>query len=227
MQNNDQQIDLGGLSFQRRLFSIFLRHFFKLLYHQFAWCYDLVAWVVSLGNWQKWVLSAIPYLKGPRVLEIGFGTGHLQLAAAQQAIVIFGLDESYQMTQITQARLTHHGFHPRVLRGDADKLPFMSESFSTIVMTFPSEYIFKPDTMAEIKRILVIGGRVVVLPLAWITGRSPLERLVAWINHITGQAPEWNPQALEPLIPAGFELAWEETRLSRSKLIIIQLIKVG
>jgi ubiquinone/menaquinone biosynthesis C-methylase UbiE len=44
----------------------------------FAWSYDLVAAVVSLGQWNHWVGSVLPYLPGVNILEIGHGPGHLQ-----------------------------------------------------------------------------------------------------------------------------------------------------
>ena len=62
-----------------RVMQTLLRIFFQLLYHPFAWAYDLVAGLVSLGRWKSWVLCGLPLLAG-RVLEIGFGPGHLQAA---------------------------------------------------------------------------------------------------------------------------------------------------
>ena len=59
------------------LIQILLQPIFHLLYHQFAWTYDFVAAFVSLGRWQDWVDAVVPFMSG-RVLEIGFGPGHLQ-----------------------------------------------------------------------------------------------------------------------------------------------------
>jgi ubiquinone/menaquinone biosynthesis C-methylase UbiE len=55
---------------------------FHLLYHQFAFTYDAVAWFVSLGQWQAWGQAALKRVRGPRVLEIGHGPGHLLIALA-------------------------------------------------------------------------------------------------------------------------------------------------
>jgi len=78
--------------------------FFNLLYHPFAWTYDLVAAIVSLGRWQDWLMQAMPYLSG-RVLEIGFGPGHLQVALNEAGMQAFGLDESRQMGRQARRRL--------------------------------------------------------------------------------------------------------------------------
>src|SRR5512136_2652338 len=96
--------DLSSLSSPRRLLFRFFRLFFHLLYHQFSWLYDFVAWLVSVGNWNKWVTSVIPYLDGPKILEIGFGPGHLQLALQQNNAMVFGIDESAHMVNIARNR---------------------------------------------------------------------------------------------------------------------------
>ncbi len=227
MHRTIDQRDLSHIPFLKRLLSIFLRTFFKLLYHQFAWCYDFVAWVVSLGHWNQWVVSVLPYLQGPRVLELGFGPGHLQTAMANQGITAFGLDESREMAYITQKRLRSFDIHSNLVRGDAISLPFRNEGFNQVVVTFPAEFILEPATIAEIKRILVSRGILLALPLAWLTGRKPWERLIAWINRVAGQAPVWNPVVLDPLRKAGFEVHWQEINLSNSKAILIQLVKPG
>jgi hypothetical protein len=56
--------------------------------------------------------------------------------------------------------------------------------------------------------VLAPGGRFVLLPLAWITGGSPLERLAAWLFRITGQAPKQAGQ-----IPAGVRDRFARARL--------------
>jgi len=225
MGKTNNHADVARLSFPQRFIYLSLRIFFKLLYHQFAWMYEFVAWTVSLGSWQKWVQAASPYIEGARVLEIGVGPGHLQLALQQKNNKIFGLDESRQMVKMANKRLRNHGFRPNLLRGDALTLPFVDESFNQVVMTFPSEYILKSATISEIRRTLVRGGMALILPVAWITGRKPWEWLVAWINRITGEAPDWNPGVLEPLKEAGFDVSWEMIDFSNSKIVLIRLRK--
>jgi len=216
---------IQNLSLPKRFLIIFLRTFFKLLYHQFAWAYDWVASIVSLGAWQQWVQSILPYLEGPRTLELGFGPGHLQVTLQQKGISVYGLDESSQMGRITHRRLTGLGFHPNLVRGYAQTLPFASKCFHQVVMTFPAEYLFNLTTFSEIHRVLIKGGVALILPLAWITGRKPLERVAAWVNRITGEAPVWDEKLLEPLKKLGFNVHWEMINLSSSQVLIIHLSK--
>jgi ubiquinone/menaquinone biosynthesis C-methylase UbiE len=225
MEKSNNLVGMSPPAFPKRILIVILRLFFKLLYHQFAWTYDWVASIVSLGSWQKWVTSVVPYLHGPRILEIGFGPGHLQVARNQEGISIFGLDESHQMVHIAHRNLTHLGLRSNLIRGDSQTLPFSGNNFDQVVMTFPAEYIFNPSSLTEIHRVLADGGMAIILPMAWITGRKPLERLVSWVNRITGEAPEWDENVLKSLETAGFEVSWEMKNFTNSKVLMIRLLK--
>ncbi len=216
---------LSDLPLPKRLFVFLLRSFFKLLYHQFAWTYDWVASIVSLGAWKSWVLSAPSYLDSRRTLEIGFGPGHLLLALNQMGITAIGLDESKQMAKTARRRLLRQGLSPNLIRGEAESLPFADDCIHQVVMTFPAEFILNQKTLSDVHRVLIKGGKAIVIPLAWLTGRNPLERLFAWVNRITGEAPEWDENSLEPLKKQGFIVSWELVILPTSKLLIIKLIK--
>jgi ubiquinone/menaquinone biosynthesis C-methylase UbiE len=171
-----------------RLIQTLLRPIYYLLYHQFAWTYDLVAAVVSLGRWQEWISIAVPHLRG-RVLEIGFGPGHLQISLVEKNLPTYGLDESPQMNRQAARRLKRIGKIPNLVRGYAQYVPFATEAFNSVVATFPSEYIFDSQSLREIHRLLLPGGNLVIIPTAWITGRRMVERLAAWVFRVTGEAP--------------------------------------
>jgi ubiquinone/menaquinone biosynthesis C-methylase UbiE len=192
-----------------------LRLFFRLLYHEFAFTYDLVAATVSFNRWKDWVMSALPFVEGRRVLEIGHGPGHLQRVLLSRGLVAVGIDESAQMSRLAQRNLrrgasspassspssvshaSHSVFHVSQLgyaqtnltRGIAQQLPFPDETFDTVVATFPAEYIFDPKTLTEARRVLKQDGRFLILPGAVITGRGGIDRLLAWIFRITGETP--------------------------------------
>jgi ubiquinone/menaquinone biosynthesis C-methylase UbiE len=76
-----------------------------LLYNELAWAYDLVAWLVSFGQWKVWGRAAIPRLRGPRVLEIAHGPGHLLVAMHRAGLEPVGLDFSPQMGRLARAKL--------------------------------------------------------------------------------------------------------------------------
>jgi ubiquinone/menaquinone biosynthesis C-methylase UbiE len=207
-----------------------MRAFFANLYTQMAWTYDLVAAVVSVGMWTSWVRSALAYLDGPQVLELGHGPGHLQIAFNQRAqglpnSQITGLDKSIQMGSLAYRRLSKQGFNPRLVHGDAQMLPFPNESFNQVVATFPSEYISSPDTLEEVRRVLAPGGQLIVLPVAWITGQGLLHRLAAKLFQATGQAPEWDDRYLEPARERGFEVQVERLTIKASEVLVLVINK--
>ena len=211
--------------FNRILYK-FLTLFFQLLYHQLAWSYDLVATAVSLGMWKSWVTCALPYLTGPRVLELGYGPGHLQVAMQAKKLEGFGLDASLQMSRQARRRLLRRGGVPRLIRGKAQSLPFAAESFDQVVATFPSEYIIEIDTLHEIWRVLRPHGWIVVVPTAWITSTKPLAKAARLLFQITRQAPAWDDHYLDPVRQVGFQARTEIHQLPGSQVLVVLAEKI-
>ena len=217
------------------LLSLLLRLFFRLLYHPFAWTYGLVAWTVSLGRWRYWGESVIPFIEGNHILELGHGPGNLQCTLLDRqhdsgqpnSLLIVGLDESRQMGQLAKKHLSQHGYaQPCIVRGLAQGLPFAAETFETVVATFPTEYIFEEQTLSEVKYVLRSGGRLVVLPVAWVTGHIALDRFAAWLFRVTGQAPSDPVEIVcenlkEPFQRAGFRVIIEQLEVKSSLLLIV------
>jgi ubiquinone/menaquinone biosynthesis C-methylase UbiE len=197
----------------------FLRFFFWPLYHRLSWAYDLVAALVSMGQWQAWGRRSLARLNGPRVLEIGFGPGHLQAALARQGYAAFGVDESPQMLGRAARRLKHTLQPSRLARGLAQALPFASASFDNVLATFPSEYILDTRTLEEVMRVLRPGGRFVVLPMAWPGGALRL------LFRVTGQAKPVTDILIEkmrtPFLQAGFEVMVEVEKARGVELVFI------
>jgi ubiquinone/menaquinone biosynthesis C-methylase UbiE len=202
----------------------FLRYFFKLLYHQLAFAYDLVAASVSFNRWKDWVTGVIPLIEGNRVLEIGHGPGHLHRVLLDRGLFAVGIDESRQMGLIAKHR---SGSTVRLTRGLAQHLPFRSDSFDTVISTFPAEYINDPRTLAEVKRCLRNGGWFIVLPVAW-----PKNPFLDWLFRVTGEAPAESLELVkanfrEPFVKAGFETKIQMLDVKSSILLIIVAIKLS
>jgi ubiquinone/menaquinone biosynthesis C-methylase UbiE len=163
--------------------------FFNLLYHPFAFSYDLVAAGVSFGQWKNWVSSIVPFIEGTRVLELGHGPGHLQRILLDQGLSPAAMDESAQMGYLAKRRL---GRSQKLTRGLAQQIPFASDTFDSIVSTFPTDYIFDTHTLSETHRVLRKGGRLTILLSAW-----PKNSLLAWLFKVTGQSPGSAYQLME------------------------------
>jgi len=159
----------------------FMRVFFHLLYHPLAFTYDLVAATVSFGRWKDWVYSILPFIEGTRVLELGHGPGHLQRILLDRSLVAVAIDESAPMGTLAKRRL---GSSHKLARALAQKIPFASQSFDSVIATFPTEYIFDTQTLSEAHRVLRSSGRFIVLLAAW-----PNHPLLAWLFKVTGESP--------------------------------------
>ncbi len=198
--------------------SALLRLFFKLLYHQFAFTYDLVAAAVSFNRWKDWIREVLPLIEGTRTLELGHGPGHLQRLLRRDGWLAIGIDESAQMGRLAR-RNTSGSAH--LTRGLAEYLPFPNNSFDTIVSTFPTEYIFDSHTLAEARRCLLPGGRLIVLPVA-----MPKNRFLDWLYKFTGESPAESEDVIktklkEPFTKANFVTEILIRDLPSSRLFII------
>jgi ubiquinone/menaquinone biosynthesis C-methylase UbiE len=211
-----------------RMMRWFLNTFFYLLYQPFSWSYDLVAAVVSLGYWKTWVYSIFPYLAGPRILELGHGPGHLLALIEKRGIQGFGLDRSPQMSRQAFRRISRlsPAWHPKLVLGQGEHLPYAGSTFQTVAATFPTRYITQADTLNEVHRILVPEGRLVLLLSAWITGNSPAERALRLLYNITGETPNLKEEQVQTLTnlfsEAGFrvEIKWLEQKIGTLLLVL-------
>jgi len=233
MQTDEKSYIPDSPSFLLRIAGRLLKFIFHQLYHSFAWSYDLVSGFVSLGMWRDWIQAGLDHIQGPCVLELGHGPGHLQKALSSRGFSTFGLDESRQMGSQARQRLRRDdqdnpdcsmAVFPNLARGLAQALPFRGSTFHSLVATFPTQYIFHPNTAQEAYRVLRPGGRVVIVLSAWITGQKLPEKVAAWLFRVTGESADWHSLVEKPYRQAGFqvEYQWLPVRSGRILLIVAQ-----
>ena len=171
----------------RRIWISLVRFGFYLLYHQLAWTYDGVSWLVSMGSWRDWQRATLPFIHGPRVLEIAHGPGHMLLALNEAGYQVVGIDLSPQMSRLAQKRLRRASQPPELLNGPAQTLPFRTATFNSVLTTFPTEFVAEPETLSAVFRVLKTNGRFVILPEAQLSGASTPVRVIEWLFIVTGQ----------------------------------------
>lgn len=205
----------------RRLMRFFFHHF----YHTFAFTYDAVAAVVSVGRWRDWGAACLPYLQGPRVLELGPGPGHLQVLLNQHGFTCLAIEESEQMSKLARRRLSQGGLPTGVIRGTAQCLPLEAGSVHSVVATFPSEYILAAGTLDEAWRVLAPGGQLVIIPLAWMHGPSLPDRLARLLFRITGQGQPLTEATLEAVKglfnETRFEVSLHQVDIRQSTVLVV------
>lgn len=137
---------------------------FETLYRN-KYLYRFASTVPFAGQWRAWQSQVLPRLRGHDVLELGCGLGDLLADMLETGYACHAVEHSPQMVEA--ARETLHkrklGSPALIIQGRAQSLPFPASSFDNVVSTFPSEYIYDPDTIAEIERVLRPNGRLIVI----------------------------------------------------------------
>ena|SRR5579885_274737 len=137
---------------------------FEALYRN-RYLYRFASTVPFAGQWRVWQRLVLMRIRGMDVLELGCGLGDLLADMLKAGYRCQAVEHSPQMVAAARDTLRNRkqGQPSLVIQGSAQRLPFSNESFDTVVSTFPSEYIYDPDTIAEVARVLRPGGRVIVI----------------------------------------------------------------
>jgi ubiquinone/menaquinone biosynthesis C-methylase UbiE len=200
-----------------------IRLAFAQFYTRFAWTYDTVAGAVSFGEWRRWGEAALAFVPaGARVLEIAHGPGHLHLTLRKHGMAVTGLDLSPQMGRLTRDRvLRATGREPELLRANALRLPFADAVFDRVVSTFPAEFIFHPDVLKGVRRVLRPEGSLVIVPTARFRHGGPLTKLIESAYRITGQrAEEELVEARMDALVRGCGLGFASRRVETPRAIV-------
>lgn len=142
----------------------FRKYLFETLYKN-KYLYRFASTVPFAGQWRVWQRLVLPHLKGHDILEVGCGLGDLLADMSAEGYACQGIDASPAMVAAARETLRRREVADKtsVILGTAQRLPFSDNSFDTVVSTFPSEYIYDSDTIAEVTRVLRPGGRLIVI----------------------------------------------------------------
>ena len=137
---------------------------FETLYKN-AYLYRFASSIPFAGQWRVWQRLVLSRLHGHTVLELGCGLGDLLADMSEAGYLCHAVEQSPQMVKATRETLQRRKLDKKatVIQGSSQHLPFSNDSFDTVVSTFPSEYIYDPDTIAEVARVLRPGGRFIVV----------------------------------------------------------------
>jgi ubiquinone/menaquinone biosynthesis C-methylase UbiE len=204
---------------------------FFLLYNHLAFTYDFIAWIVSLGQWADWRRSALSHLQPGRTLELAYGTGGLYVDMVKSGLQPIGIDLSPFMARLTARKLRHAQLPGAIIRCQAQALPFPTGTFANAVATFPTNYIFEPETLAEVRRVLADQpdrpGQLVVVVQGRLRGSGIVNRFIDWLYQITGQHETIVEEPLKRFKEAGFAANWEIGRYRQAAATLIVAPKIG
>lgn len=186
----------------------------KAFYNKIAKVYDLLAEHSEQPMREKG-LAKLAARPEERVLEIGFGTGHCLVSLAKAVGPdgkVFGIDLSEEMLKRSRQLLEQEGLADRVelTCGDAAKLPYDDDSLDAIFSSFTLELFDTPElpkVLAEWKRVLKPGGRLVVVSLSKEGKQGVVMKAYEWTHKHFPNLMDCRPIYVQRAIEAaGFDV---------------------
>jgi demethylmenaquinone methyltransferase/2-methoxy-6-polyprenyl-1,4-benzoquinol methylase len=142
--------------------------------------YDLMNDLMSLGLHRAWKAFAIGVARpraGERILDIATGSGDLARAFAKRVGPggeVWLTDINRRMLERGRDRLLDAGLIAPAVQCDGERLPFASATFDCVSVAFGLRNMTHKDAaLAEMRRVLKPGGRLVVLEFSKVW--KPLE----------------------------------------------------
>ena len=127
--------------------------------------------VLSFGQdprWRRALVDARRTRPGQRILDVATGTGMvaIELVTPQRLRGRRRSTRARTMLAAARARGSQHGAAPaiRLVRGEAERLPFADGEFDALTFTYLLRYVDDPAaTMRELARVVKPGGRIGML----------------------------------------------------------------
>jgi len=193
----------------------------KRAYAKWAPIYDKV-YVKLLADAQRKAANAAAAC-GPRILEVGVGTG-LVLPYYPKGTNVTGIDLSYEMLLKAVDKKVRRGLHQVGLlcAMDACRLGFADESFDAVTVPFVITLVPDPEgALDEMHRVLKPGGEIIIAsklgadegPAMHIEqALAPLVKRVGWsiafkagrLRAWAARYPDMEVLEISPVFPVGF-----------------------
>ena len=152
------------------------------VFHSVASKYDLMNDVMSAGmhrGWKRFAVEVSGVRPGDIVLDIAGGSGDLSKLFAQKVgangqVILTDINAS--MLAVGRDRMLDAGLSVPALQCDAEKLPFPDNHFDCVIVAFGLRNMtHKELALAEMQRVLKVGGRLLVLEFSKIW--QPLSKI--------------------------------------------------
>ena len=152
------------------------------VFHSVASKYDLMNDVMSAGmhrGWKRFAVEISGVRSGDRVLDIAGGSGDLSKLFAKKVgtdgqVILTDINAS--MLAVGRDRMLDAGLQVPALQCDAEKLPFPDQRFDCVIVAFGLRNMTHKDlALAEMQRVLKVGGRLLVLEFSKVW--QPLSKI--------------------------------------------------
>jgi ubiquinone/menaquinone biosynthesis C-methylase UbiE len=160
---------------------------------------------------------------GERVLDIGSGPGFLadeMAAEVGPSGAVCGVDPSESMLAIARRRETRVEY----ALGDAVALPYEDATFDAAISTQVYEYVpDMPAALAEVRRVLRAGGRLLILDTDWdavVWHSSDRDRMMRVLE-------KWNGHLADPYLPRRLPKLLRDAGFALSSTTVLPILNAG
>lgn len=149
---------------------------YDAFYSRYANIYDRLIKFFPL--WRNWLDNTLPYIQGPKVLEVSFGTGYLLTRYASQ-YKSFAIDLNPDLARIAWGNLRQHNLSAHLQVANVEQIPYPAGEFDSVLNTMAfTAYPDAERALAEITRVLKPGGRLIILDINYPHNRNPVGTLL-------------------------------------------------
>ena len=204
------------------------RRYVRALFATIADRYDFITVALSYGQdrrWKRRLVDLASPRSGTRALDLATGTGDIAFALAARGVHVVGLDVTFRMIELANAKRNRSPFQASAsfLVGDMVALPFPAASFDLVTTGYGLRNV--PDLDAaidEIRRVLAPGGQFLSLDFnrpenaivraAYLAYLTAVGGALGWTLHRDPDTYRYIPASIRQYPGAGAVARRFETR---------------
>ncbi|ELY61509.1 methyltransferase type 11 [Natronococcus amylolyticus DSM 10524] len=136
----------------------------RLFYKYLSKVYDRINPFIWNEQMRSEALELLEFEPGATVLDVGCGTGFATEGLLEHVDAVYAVDQSEHQLEQAYAKFGKRAPPVHFHRGDAERLPFATDTFDVVWSSGSIEYWPNPIlALREFRRVLKPGGQVLVV----------------------------------------------------------------